>query len=275
MFEVFNEKKAEEQSAAPSSSEHDQSAQYAPQQSYSAGQGKLFAISVGGSILVGDKPNTTMIAKLSESISSLHREGHRFALVVGGGKACRSYVSAARAMGANNFFQDEIGIAFTRINAALLCRSIEIAHPNVLTKITHARHIIDRGNIPIYGGLLPGITTDAVAALLAESLGGTFINLSNVDGIYSADPKKNANAKFYDTLSHERLASMMKMYGSQPAQNVVLDVPASLILQRSKIRSLFMNGNDLSNFESAIRGQSFKGTVVSENVAEEAGIEEV
>ncbi len=254
MFDIFKEQEQREEKAS-------MPADYFPSE-------KTFAVSIGGSIIIDEKPNTSMIAKLAQSITSLHNEGHKFALVVGGGKACRAYVSAAKALGANNFFQDEIGIAFTRINAALMVQALEHSSPAVMKKINEAAHVIGAGKIPVFGGMIPGQTTDTVAALLAESLDATFINLSNVDGIYSSDPNENPRAKFYPELSYDRLISLVKLHGSAPGQNVVVDLPAALILKRSKIKSLFLNGNDLENFESAIRGGTFKGTVVKENPEE-------
>ena len=56
------------------------------------------------------------------------------------------------------------------------------------------------------GGITPGQTTDAVAAVLAERVrADVFINVTSVDGIYSADPKKVRNAKRYDTLTPRQL----------------------------------------------------------------------
>jgi uridylate kinase len=251
MFEIFNQDKEKEES-----------------KSFSAPVANFFSVSIGGSVLVDEKPNVAKIAKFSESINNLLRENHKFALVVGGGKTCRNYQAAAKALGANNFFLDEIGIKVTRINASLLTQTIENAFPKVLTDVAGVHEIVEQGKTPIFGGLLPGITTDAVAALIAERMQGTFINLSNVDGVYSADPSKSRSAKFYPELSYERLISIIQMAETRPGQNVVVDMPAALILKRSKIRALFMGGDDLENFESAVRGGEFRGTVVSEEISE-------
>ncbi len=273
MFEMFNEKdegeavseamssqSTEEQATGYSSSP---SSDQSPFSQYSAPAKEIFVVSVGGSVFINEKPNAALIAKFGETISSLHREGYRFALVIGGGKIGRSYIAAAKGIGATNYAMDEIGIALTRVNARLLIESIESSHKEVLTKVSDAKAIIDSGKIPVYGGLLPGITTDAVSALLAESLSATFVNLSNVDGIYSSDPKDNPRAKFYPSLSHSRLLSLLQVAESKPGQNIVLDIPAGLVLKRSSIHSIFLDGNNLSNFESAIRGGEFNGTVVS------------
>lgn len=225
-----------------------------------------YVISVGGSILIDQKPNYSMIAKFAESINRLSDEGYRIVLVVGGGKVCRNYVAAAKSLGANNFQLDELGITITRANASLLIPVINNAHKAILTEVNQARPVLDVGKIPVFGGLHPGITTDAVAALIAEALDGIFINLTNVDGIYSMDPKKHPHAKFYEKIPYNELISLMKLGESKPAQNLVLDLPCCLILKRSKLKGMVMDGTDLDNFKAAVRGGEFKGTVIEDKV---------
>jgi len=222
-----------------------------------------FVVSVGGSLFFGKKANTSLIAKLSETISNLQREGYKFVLVAGGGELAREYVAAAKNLGATNFEQDMVGIQVTRLNAKLLAKSIENAHDEVLTKVEDSKKILDAGKIPVFGGLLPLLTTDSVGALIAEYLNATFVNLTNVDGIYSMDPKKNSRATFFPEINYTKLMSLMKLAGSKPGQNLVLDLPCCLILRRSNLKAIVVNGEDLSNFEAAIKGEEFQGTVVT------------
>lgn len=229
----------------------------------------VFVISVGGSVFFEEKPLTAAIAKFGEVINSLFGEGYKFVLVIGGGKICRKYAASAKALGASNFVQDEIGIAVTTLNAKIFIEAIENSHHSVLKDINKAKEIVDSGKVAVYGGLMPGITTDAVAALIAESLNAAFINLTNVRGVYSQDPKKHRSAKFFPELSYDKLISLMKLAESKPAQNIVLDLPCCFILKRSKIRAIVLKGSDLANFEAAIRGGEFKGTIIQEPEKEE------
>src|SRR3989344_65185 len=122
MFEIFQELEKQAQAEQTSS----------PPAVQNEGSGVL-VLSVGGSLFFDEKPLAPQIAKFCESISRLHSEGYKFVLVVGGGKVARSYVSAAKSFGANNFFQDELGIMITRANAFVLIQALEKAHPRVLT----------------------------------------------------------------------------------------------------------------------------------------------
>lgn len=229
------------------------------------GGGQVFVVSAGGSLFFGEKPFTSIIAKFCETINRLHAEGHRFVIVCGGGKVTRNYVASIKSFGADHFRQDQLGIMLTRANALLFVQALDHSFGEVLTEPKQALEVLGKGRIPVFGGLFPFFTTDAVAALVAEAIGGVFVNLTDVDGVYSQDPKKNPHAKFFDSLSYEKLVSLIKLGGSKPGQNMVLDLACCLILQRSRIKGIVLNGGGLENFEAMVRGETFKGTVIADD----------
>lgn len=236
----------------------------------SPGSSSIFVVSIGGSLIVDESgPNPEKIRLIADAVSTLHSQGKQFVLVVGGGKSARSYVEAMRALGANNFVQDLAGINVTRVNALLVAHAVQSAHKEVLDDFSKAKEIIDAGKIPVFGGHIPFFTTDSVGALIAEALNGTFVNLTNVDGIYDSDPAVNAEARRFDEISHNHLVQLIMQSGSTPGQNVVLDLAACLILQRSKIPGVVLSGNDLQNFSNYINGYSFVGTVIRETAVGE------
>ncbi len=264
MFDIFNTVN-EEYTADEHMRNRDTSASMPPSppgQSYS---GDLFVVSIGGSLIIDENgPNPEKIRAIAEAISSLHSSGKRLVLVVGGGKTARSYVDAARTFTQNNFELDLLGIHITRANAMLVADALPNAHKEILTEIARAKEIMDSGKIPIFGGLMPFFTTDSVAALLSEYLGGAFVNLTNVDGIYDSNPNENPGAKRFEKIGYGKLISLIVQSGSVPGQNVVLDLAACMILQRSKIRGVVLNGNDLNNFSNYVNGYSFTGTTIHE-----------
>lgn len=223
---------------------------------------KTIVLSVGGSVFFQEKPKTTAIAKFCETINILVDEGYAFVLVVGGGKTARQYQAAAKSLGANNFELDEVGIATTKINALLFTYNIHNSWKDVLSDVKMSRKTLSLGRIPIFAGTNPGQTTDAVAASIAEYLNCDFVNLSNVDGIYASDPKKVENTKMFSELTHTKMVALLKASASKPGAHTFVDPVAANILARSKIRSFFINGTDLENFKSLIRGQEYKGTIV-------------
>jgi len=249
MFDLF-EKMAESNETTPTST--------------SSASGNVFVVSIGGSILVKDKINSTLIAKIAESINNLRREGYKFVVVVGGGKTARDYIAAARTLGTeNNYLLDKIAINVTRLNASILIHSIDDSHPEVLTRIDDAKKILEEGKVPVYGGLVPGFTTDTVSALLSEFLEGTFVNLTNQEGIYTADPATTKRATLIEKMDHKRLLRIIQRIDSRnPGENVILDSITCMLLNRSSIRSIVLSVDDLANFENAVRGNEFKGTLI-------------
>lgn len=243
--------------------------------SSSSSTSRTFVLSVGGSVFFNEKLRAPEISKFCEVINELKREGFTFVLVIGGGRVARVYQAGAKALGANNFELDEMGIAITRANALLFTHIIENSWKAVLSDPKEAENVLLLGKTPIYGGTMPGQTTDGVAALIAELMNADLINLSNVDGIFSADPVKEPGARMYKELSHTKMLSLLKAQASKPGAHVFVDPNAANTLHRSKIRSFFINGNDLENFKSVVRGSSdFKGTIVQTLSASEVAVEE-
>lgn len=236
-----------------------------PRSDVSAGGKKPFVLSVGGSLFVNDEIDTDFVLALRDSIAKLSGEGYRFALVVGGGKPARTYVEAGKRLHVSNYVLDELGITITRANAALVATALPDSHNQVALSIPQAQKWFDAGRIPVLGGLLPGFTTDAVGALLAEALEGTFVNLSTTEGIFDADPKKSPNAKRFKELSFERLFLLAAAQPAEPSQSFFLDLPAAVILKRSKIPAIFVHGHHLDMFENAVRGLDFVGTRVNQS----------
>jgi len=278
MFDLFEKfdgtPKAAESSSQESGNSSPQESYYSSpssESSYSqSSQKKTFVMSVGGSVFFNDKLRAPEIAKFCEVVNELIREGYSFVLVVGGGKVARVYQAGAKALGANNFELDEVGISITRANALFFTHGIDNAWKEVLVDPKQAKTVMLLNKTPIFGGTIPGQTTDAVGALIAELLGADFINISNVDGIYSADPNKEPNAKMYKELTHVKMVSLLKAEASRPGGHSFVDAHAAAILDRSKIRSFFINGDDVENFKSLVRGNiDFKGTLVQSVSSEE------
>jgi uridylate kinase len=281
MFDLFEKWDGTPKSSESNSSNNDTSSNissnnstsnYQPYNPYqNSTNSKIFVLSLGGSVFFNEKLRAPEIAKFCEVINELIREGNQFVVVVGGGKVARVYQAGAKSMGANNFELDEVGISVTRANALFFTYGIDNSWRGVLTDPKEAERTLLLGKTPIFGGTIPGQTTDAVAAIIAELLGADFINVSNVDGIYSADPAKEEHAKMYKELTHTKMVSLLKAQASKPGAHTFVDPHAAAILQRSKIRSYFISGNDVENFKSIVRGNTeFKGTIVrTENTTPE------
>ncbi len=220
-------------------------------------------ISVGGSILVPNEIDVDYMHELAELTNKLS-DRHQISIVTGGGKTARKYIEPARRFGASEIFCDLIGITATRLNARLLAAVIgEKANLEPPKDFIAALKAMNFGKIVVMGGTHPGHSTDAVSALLAEYINADLlINATDVDGIYDKDPQKYKNAKMYEKLSVEQLVDMVKSYSLGAGKYELIDILAAKIIQRSKIRTIFLNGRNLKNMRTTIEGKKFIGTVI-------------
>jgi uridylate kinase len=224
---------------------------------------KKVVISLGGSILIPSLEDHT----LKEYVPVLKKiaEQHRLFVVVGGGGEARRYISVMRDLGIDEGTSDEVGILITRLNATLLVAALgEDAYPKVAESHAEAKKFAESGKIVVMGGITPGQTTDAVAAVLAERVGASvFINLTSVDGIYSADPKKDKTATRFDSMTPKKLLEIVGGTALGAGSNTVLDIVAARIVERSDIPLVVLDGRDPKNLLNAILKGKYQGTVVS------------
>ena len=225
---------------------------------------KTVVISLGGSILIPSLENHT----IKEYVPALRTiaKAHRLFVVVGGGGEARRYIGVARDLGIDEGTSDEIGILITRLNATILIAALgDDAYPKVAESHAEAKKFAESGKIVVMGGITPGQTTDAVAAVLAERVGASvFINATSVDGIYSADPKKDRKAKRFTAITPRQLLEIVGGTAMTAGSNTVLDVVAARVVERSHIPLVVLDGRDPKNLTKAILKGKFSGTVVSE-----------
>ena len=225
---------------------------------------KKFVISLGGSVLVPSLESNN----ISRYVSVLKRLAGkcRIFIVVGGGGEARRYIRVARELGAGEAMADELGIMVTRLNARLLVAGLgDTAYPRVAENYTEAREFAETGKIVVMGGITPAQTTDAVSAVLAESIGADLlINATSVNGIYSADPKKDAGAVRHERLTPQELLGIITGGRMDAGANTVLDIVAGKVIERSGIPLLVLDGRDPENLYRAIVEGAFVGTIVCE-----------
>ena len=224
---------------------------------------KTVVISLGGSILIPELENH-LIKDYVPVLREIARKC-RLYVVVGGGGDARRYITVSRKLGIDEGTSHEIGILITRLNATLLIASLgDAAYPKVAESHNEAKKFGETGKIVIMGGITPGQTTDAVAAVLAERVNASaFINATSVNGVYDKDPKKHKDAKRFETLTPEELLAIVGSAGLGAGSNNVLDVIAARIVERSNIPLVVLDGSRPENLSDAILKGNYTGTIVS------------
>ena len=221
---------------------------------------KTVVISLGGSIIVPDQIDVDFLHEFKRVILGLQDE--RFVVICGGGKVCRRYQDAAKKTGEiSKEDLDWIGIRATRLNAELVRTCFgDDAHVKV---IHDPNELIDATRRIIVGaGFEPGSSTDLRAVQLAKRFGAAkVINMSNIDYVYSADPKKDPNAERMESISWP---AFRKLVGNEwdPGLNMPFDPIASREAEQMGLEVAVI-GNDMLNFERLLRGQEFRGTIIS------------
>lgn len=219
-------------------------------------------LSIGGSVLADDplspEPFHALAGRLDQDPTG------PLAAVVGGGAAARRYIGTGRELGLDETGLDEVGITLTRANAWLLLAAFgDDAYPKPAEGFEEAALALGSFSRVCMGGTHPGHTTDAVGAMLAERLGAKrLIIVTNVAGVYTADPNEDAQAKRLDQVTHEELLSLVGD-AREAGSTTIVDPLAAQILQRAGLPARVVSGADLDNLAQAIDGDKFEGTRVT------------
>ena len=184
-------------------------------------------------------------------------KGNQLVLVAGGGENARTYISAARKLGAEESTCDLLGIQITRANAELLRLALgSIASSRILTTLSDLPHCAGSGKAVVMGGLQPGQSTSAVAALAAEiTRAEILVNGTDVDGVYTEDPKKNSKAKLMRSVHVDKLLNWAMSGEVFAGRYELLDPLAIKIMQRARIPTRFVSLSDPSNIIAALQGK--------------------
>ncbi len=231
---------------------------------------KRVVMKLSGEALAGDAGqgiNPPEIRKVAEEIKEVHDLGVQIAIVVGGGNMWRGESGAQ--MGMERAQADYIGMLGTVMNALALQDNLEsigvptrvqtaiemrqVAEPYILRKAM--RHL-EKGRIVIFaaGTGSPYFSTDTTSALRASEINADVILMAKngVDGIYSADPRKDANAVKYDKLTHMEIINK----GLQ-----VMDTTASSLSMDNNIPLVVFNMNERGNIKKVVQGETIGTTV--------------
>jgi uridylate kinase len=175
-------------------------------------------LKVSGEVLMGNQPfgiDLDMVGRVADDVIAARKAGAEIALVIGGGNIFRGVAGAAKGM--DRVSADHMGIMATIMNAlamqgVLISKGIDarvlsaIAMPTVCETYAPAKaiHHLQKGRVVICAGGtgLPFFTTDTGAALrAAEMKCNAILKGTSVDGVYSADPKKDSNAQRFDKIT--------------------------------------------------------------------------
>ena len=225
-------------------------------------QNKTWVISLGGSRIVPDEVDEKFLVKFKELIES--HPTQKFVVITGGGSTARKYILALRKLGKKTKSQSMAGIAVTRLHARFMSRFFgKIANEDLPFNMKRVKSLL-RGNQVVFCGALrykKKNTSDGTAAKIAGYLKCPFINLTNVKGLYSADPRKDKKAKFIPKMSWKKFEEVIGKVKFEAGQHFVLDQAAAKIIKKEKIVTYIVGS--LGAIDGILKGKKkIDGTLV-------------
>lgn len=220
-------------------------------------------ISIGGSVLIPGEDDGPYISRLAATLLDLSGRLKLY-VVVGGGRHARYYINVGRDLGASEEVLDELGILITRVNARLLVMALgNRCSREVPETVEGAVQLGNGSELVVMGGTTPGHTTDAVSLELALAVGASrFVNASAVDGIYTADPRKDPLARRIESMSFEELDEITGGEYEGAGKNIVLDPVATRLIVDNRLPTYVVDGRDMEALRGAIMGADFHGTSI-------------
>jgi len=184
-------------------------------------------------------------------------------VVAGGGKVARNYIDIARGFGSDEASLDIIGIEVSRLNARLLIAALgDDAYPSVPMDLEQVSKAAVSSKIIVTGGLHPGQSTNATAALIAEKVKAKmFLNATDVDGIYDSDPNKNKGAKLFKEITVKKCLELLGSENSAAGSYDLMDIVALKVIERSKIPTIVLR-SDPATIKNAIANKAIGTRIV-------------
>jgi uridylate kinase len=227
---------------------------------------ETIVMSVGGSLIVPNQIDTAFLANLKTFVDEqTTSHGRRFIIIAGGGRTARNYQEAATTvsdLAAEDL--DWMGIHATRLNGHLL-RTIfrHTAHRVMITNPDEILDVPKNEKVVIAAGYRPGSSTDLRAVQIAEKIGATkVINLSNIDYVYTADPRTNPSATKIETISWSNFRALIPA-DWDPGLSSPFDPIAAKVAERDNIEVAIINGTRLDEVVKYLEGEAFVGTKIS------------
>lgn len=218
-------------------------------------------LKIGGSLVYPGKADQEYVRDVVSVILGLKRRTV-VGVVVGMGKRGEKPLLAARKRKVSEYDLDLVAIKQTRKNAVILRKALGLRGP-VPETIDAARREARRKGITVIGGTVPGHTTNTVAALLAEALGAReLVNATNIDGVYTKDPRKFPNATKFNRMHFDQLIALAAKQDARGARgHFVFDLLAAKLIARSSIKTYIIRGTP-AEIRATLAGRTH-GTIVS------------
>lgn len=221
-------------------------------------------VSVGGSLIVPGEIDTDFLKSFRALILDQIGRGISFFVITGGGKTARRYQEAVHAVRGDLHPEDLdwLGIHSTRLNAHLM-RALFMDEAQARIVKNPTRRFTPRAPVIIGAGWKPGNSSDYCAVMAAKQLGAKkLVNLSNIDYVYTADPRLDKNATPIEKISWPRFRTLIPSEWD-PGLSSPFDPVAAKEAELLGLEVAIINGAKLGEFEKYLKEETFVGTIIS------------
>ena len=223
---------------------------------------EYIVLKISGSLL--EDPPKDFYSRLRSEILSL-RGRMGIVIVAGGGRLARSRVRILESIGVPKGVRDLAGIEAARLNAFTLAAALHPYSPLEIPRTVYdVLEVLRGGMIPVVGGFQPGQSTNAVSAVIADTIGaGLIINLLHgVRGVYDRDPSIS-EARLLSRVCYDEMEEIISRFSQEPGGYTLFDKIALEIVKRSRINVVFADGTDPSIVSSIIEDPSSMGSILT------------
>jgi len=226
---------------------------------------RIVVLSLGGSQIIPDNVNMKYLKEFKKTILK-NTNRYKFIIVCGGGSIARKYIYALREAKMSEIFQSFAGISATRMNARFMSYFFKNDQERGIPhKMRDLKKYAKKFDVIFCGALeyKPHQTSDSTSAQIAKEFKTIFINLTDVAGLYTKNPKKYKDAKFIPKISWEDFNKIANKEKFKPGQHFVLDQSASKIIMEEKITTYIL-GEDMNQLDALLHNKKFKGTTIGD-----------
>ena len=212
-------------------------------------------ISIGGSVLTKEL-NYDHFSRYANTIKELAKK-HDIAVICGGGKPAREFRDIAKNAGRD--VRDFIGIMATHLNASTLAsvigRDAHLIKWKLLKEALKELENMFGRKIVVGGGYDVGTSTDYDAVIFAKTIKADLIvNATNIDGVYSDDPRKNPKARKFDSLSYQEFLNIISKLKQTPGEYRLFDLKGAVLLKAIKVKLIIVDGSNPHEIIDAVNG---------------------
>ena len=224
---------------------------------------KVITLSLGGSLIIPNKINIKFLKQFRKVILK-NTKKYKFVIVCGGGSIARKYISALKSRGVNETLQSFSGISATRMNARFMSYFFnQDPIKGIPVKMREIKKYLKKQDVVFCGALEyhSHQTSDSTATEIAHNFKTSFINLTDIKGLYNKNPKKIKNAKFIPKISWKEFHKIASKEKFRPGQHFVLDQKASALILKNKILT-YIIGRNLKELDNLLNNRKFTGTII-------------